>query len=137
MNLSRRRALQVLLVAPSLAVLAAPRARAQTDPAQLSGEITLWHGLGTEASLLNDRIIPAWNEQHPDVTVNVLQVPFDQLRAKFVTEAAAGGGPDLLLGASDWIGEYYEADVIQPIDELASEDFAAGYNPTAIEGVTY
>lgn len=137
MHLSRRRALQALLAVPSLVVLGAPTTRAQDGAASLSGEITFWHGLGTEASLLNDRIIPAWNEQYPDVAVNVLQVPFDQLRAKYVTESAAGGGPEVLLGASDWIGEYFEADVIQPIDELAGDDFAAAYNPTAIEGVTY
>lgn len=137
MTLSRRRALQALLVAPALVPVARPRARAQNDaPAALSGELTFWHGLGTKAALLNDRIIPAWTERYPDVTVNVLQVPFDQLRAKYVTEAAAGAGPDVLLGASDWIGEYFEADVIQP-DDLAGDDFAGGYNPTAIEGVTY
>ncbi len=128
------------LSAPAIAaVLAAtPRASlAQDAPADLSGEVTFWHGLGTEAELFNAQCVPAWNQKYPNVKLNVLQVPFDQLQNKYNTEASAGGGPDVLLGPSDWIGAYVEADVIKPIDDLAGEGFAEGYNPTAIEGVTF
>ena len=68
----------------------------------------------------------------------MLQVPFDQLQKKYNTEALAGGGPNVLLGPPDWLGGYVEAEVALPIDEeLAETDFAAGYNPTSIGGLTY
>jgi len=103
----------------------------------LSGELTFWHGLGTEATILNDEVIPAFQAAYPDVQVEVLQVPFDQLQNKYLTEASAGGGPDVLLGASDWIGNYAESEVILALNEIAGADFAAGFNPAAIAGVTF
>lgn len=99
--------------------------------------MTFWHGLGTEAKTLNEQIVPAFTQAYPNVKLNVLQIPFDQLQNKYNTEASAGGGPDVLLGPSDWIGAYVEADVIKAIDDLGGDDFKGGYNPTAIAGVTF
>lgn len=135
-----RRATAAGLSAPVIAGLLATRpaaSLAQDAPADFSGELTFWHGLGTEAKLLNEQIVPAFTQEYPNVKLNVLQVPFDQLQNKYNTEASAGGGPDVVLGPSDWIGAYVEADVIKAIDDLAPDDFSEGYNPTAIAGVTF
>jgi len=135
-----RRAAAAGLSAPAIAaVLAAKPAAslAQDAPADFSGDLTFWHGLGTEAKLLNEQIVPAFTKEYPNVKLNVLQVPFDQLQNKYNTEASAGGGPDVVLGPSDWIGAYVEADVIKAIDDLAPDNFNEGYNPTAIQGVTF
>ena len=58
----------------------------------------------------------------PGVTVDTLAVPFDQLKNKFTTEASTGGGPDLLIGPKDWIGELTQANLIAPLDDLADKD---------------
>ena len=116
-----------ILAAVFLAATLVP-ALAQDDAAtDLSGELVFWHGLGTEAPLVTEQLLPAWNQRYPDVSVEVLSVPFDQLQNKYNTEASAGGGPDLLLGPSDWVGQYVEAEIVRPIDQLAGEDFRAGY----------
>ncbi len=135
-----RRAAAAGLSAPAIsAVLAASpgTSLAQDAPADFSGELTFWHGLTDEARVLTEQIVPAFTKEYPNVKLNVLQVPFDQLQNKYNTEASAGGGPDVLLGPSDWIGAYVEADVIKAVDDLAGDDFKEGYNPTAIEGVTF
>jgi maltose-binding protein MalE len=106
--------------------------------AQDSGSITLWHGwTGAEADTLNNEIIPAWQEANPDIELEVLAVPFDQLKNKYQTESATGGGPDLVIGPADWIGELAGAELIKPLDDLVSADALAAYVPSAVEGLKY
>ncbi|MDP9366480.1 MAG: extracellular solute-binding protein [Chloroflexota bacterium] len=121
-------------VAGAVGVASVRRAAAQdTAGADLSGELVFWHGLGTEADLVTNTVLPAWQQQYPNVSIEVLQVPFDQLQNKYNTEASAGGGPDVLLGPLDWIGQYVEADIVRPVDELGGDDFRAGYTQAATD----
>lgn len=110
-------------------------ARAQDD---LQGELTLWHGwTGTEATVLNQDILPAWQKAHPNVKINVLAVPFDQLKNKYSTEAATGGGPDLLIGPLDWIGELATAELIRPLDDLTDAATLQNYIPATVDALRY
>ena len=109
-----------------------------TVHAQDSGKITLWHGwTGGEADTLNNQILPAWKEAHPDIEVNVLAVPFDQLKNKYQTEAATGGGPDLLIGPADWVGELAAAELIAPLDDVVPADTLAAYLPSAVDALKF
>lgn len=104
--------------------------------AQDSGTITLWHGwTGAEADTLNNQILPAWQAANPNVKVNVLAVPFDQLKNKYQTEAATGGGPDLLIGPADWVGELASADLIKPLDDMVTADTLSAYVPAAVDAL--
>ena len=106
--------------------------------AQDTGSLTLWHGwTGAEADTLNDQIIPAWQEANPGVTIEVLAVPFDQLKNKYQTEVATGGGPDLLIGPADWTGELASADLIKSLDGLVSEEALGQYVPSAVDALTF
>jgi arabinogalactan oligomer/maltooligosaccharide transport system substrate-binding protein len=105
--------------------------------AQESGSLTLWHGwTGAEADALNNLVLPAWQAANPDVTIDVLAVPFDQLKNKYQTETATGGGPDLLIGPADWTGELASADLIRSLDGLVSEETLGQYVPSAVEALT-
>lgn len=133
-----RRAAMAGVALPGLALLGgAPALRSAGAQEALSGEVTFWHGLQAEATVLNGDVLPALAAEQPDLNVEVLQVPFDQLQNKFLTEASAGSGADVLLGASDWLGNFVESEVILPLDELAGADFAERYNPAAIAGASY
>lgn len=106
--------------------------------AQDSGSLTLWHGwTGAEADTLNNQIIPAWEAANPGVSIKVLAVPFDQLKNKYQTEVATGGGPDLLIGPADWIGELASAELIRPLDDLVSADTLSQYVPSAVDALRY
>jgi len=132
-----RRGAALGLGAAALTSLRIQSAGAQTDPASFEGEVTFWHGMTTESAIVTDEIIPAFVAMYPNVSVNPLQVPFDQLQDKYTTEASAGGGADVVLGPSDWVGGFVESDIIRPLNNLGSDEFAASYNPAAIEGVTF
>ena len=95
------------------------------------GTISLWHGwTGTEANTLAD-LVAKFGET--GVKVDLLAVPFDQLKNKFTTEASTGGGPDLLIGPKDWIGELAQADLIQPLDDLADKVGLGNLNKSAVD----
>lgn len=106
--------------------------------AQDSGSLTLWHGwTGAEADTFNNEIIPAWEAANPGIELEVLAVPFDQLKNKYQTEAATGGGPDLLIGPADWTGELAGAELIKPLNGLVSDETLAQYVPSAVTALTF
>lgn len=99
--------------------------------------LTIWHAWsGSELEVLN-AAISEYQKQHPEITINQLQVPFDQLQNKYQTEAASGGGPDILVGAADWIGPFTKANLIAPLDSYFDSTFLADFVPGAIEQVKY
>ena len=103
-----------------------------------SGTLKLWHGwTGAEADTLNNDILPAWEAAYPNVKINALAVPFDQLKNKYQTEAATGGGPDLLIGPLDWVGELAAAELIKPLDEMATPDVLSVYIPSTVDALKY
>ena len=105
--------------------------------AQDSGSLTLWHGwTGAEADTLNDQILPAWQAANPGITLDVLAVPFDQLKNKYQTEVATGGGPDLLIGPADWTGELASAELVRPLDGLVSEEALGQYVQSAVDALS-
>jgi maltose-binding protein MalE len=111
-----------------------PAAEPTKAPAAAEGgAITLWHGwTGAEADALAG-VITAFQNANPGLTVETLAVPFDQLKNKYTTEASTGGGPDLLIGPKDWIGELSQAGLISPLDELGSKIGLDQLNQSAVD----
>ena len=104
----------------------------------LSGKLALWHGwTGAEADTLNNTIIPAWKTANPNVEVEALAVPFDQLKNKFSTDTATGGGPDLLIGPADWVGELATGELIKALDDMATSDITDAYLPATIDQLKF
>ena len=61
-------------------------------------------------------------------------VPFDRIRETFTTSGPAGEGPDIIVGAYDWLGELVSNGSLAPIDLGSSVE---DYTPAAIEAFTY
>ena len=74
-----------------------------------------------------------WGELN-DVQVNVQAVSKD-LQTVYVTAAQAGKGPDLVMGAHDWIGNLVQNGTIDPLQ--LTDDTRAAFNELALQGVTY
>jgi arabinogalactan oligomer/maltooligosaccharide transport system substrate-binding protein len=74
-----------------------------------------------------------WGELN-DVQVNVQAVSKD-LQTVFVTAAQAGKGPDLVMGAHDWIGNLVQNGTIDPLQ--LTDDTRDAFNELALQGVTY
>ncbi|WP_089156560.1 sugar ABC transporter substrate-binding protein [Micromonospora sp. NBS 11-29] len=68
------------------------------------------------------------------VTVEVQAVSKD-LQTNFVTASQQGSGPDVVVGAHDWIGNLVQNGSIDPV-QLSAEQ-KAGFNETAVKAVTF
>ncbi len=87
--------------------------------------VTVWHSLkDTETEGFNT-IMAAFQAEHPNVTFDVLFVPFDDLRNKYETAAATGGGPDLLIGGDDWGPPLFDALLVADVSDVAVENINA------------
>jgi multiple sugar transport system substrate-binding protein len=68
-------------------------------------------------------IIPAFEQEHSDIKVTLMTVPWDDFDSKLVSLAAAGTPPDVF---SQWGqsggGTYFHKNLLLPIDELAAQD---------------
>lgn len=67
------------------------------------------------------------------ITVGVQAVV--DTRAAFITANAAGNGPDVVVGAHDWIGQMVQNGSVEPV-QLSADQLAA-YSATAVRAVTY
>lgn len=98
---------------------------------QVTG-ISIWHGyIETEERLLSEAIAN-FTAANPDITIDALAVPFDEMQNKFQTEAAAGGGPTLVAGPQDRMASYATAGLLAPIPKDAA--FMANVQPEAADG---
>jgi maltose-binding protein MalE len=97
----------------------------------------LWHGWDpAERGVLN-QLVTSYIKKYPNIILQVLYTPFDQLKNKFQTAAATGGGPHILIGPHDWLGDFVAADLVQPLDTLAPTDLVKQMNPVSIAADTY
>ncbi|MGB9777540.1 MAG: sugar ABC transporter substrate-binding protein, partial [Anaerolineae bacterium] len=103
----------------------------------LKGTVSLWHAWKeTEIASLNE-VIAAFQAKYPEVKFDILYVPFDDLRGKYETATAAGGGPAVLIGAADWGPAFYDAGLVADLTPYLSTDFLATINEAALGAVQY
>ena len=75
-----------------------------------------------------------WGEEN-GIEVVVEVVPGDELQSNFITANQAGNGPDITMGAHDWIGNLVQNGSISPVQLPA--DVGDSIAPVGIEAVTY
>jgi arabinogalactan oligomer/maltooligosaccharide transport system substrate-binding protein len=112
----------------------APEAEAPAAEAPEAEPVTIsiWHGyIETEEETFS-QVVEDFQAANPDVTIEVLAVPFDELQNKFQTEVAAGGGPTLVTGPQDRMAGYAEAGLLSTFDESAS--FLNELVPASVDG---
>ena len=72
--------------------------------------------------------------QENGVTVEVQAISKDQ-QTTFVTAAQQGSGPDVMVGAHDWIGNLVQNGAIDPVQLTAAQQ--QGIAPNALQAVTF
>jgi arabinogalactan oligomer / maltooligosaccharide transport system substrate-binding protein len=102
---------------------------AEAPPPASGGEVVIWAD-DKRAAVLSDFA----GKFTGGFTLKVQAISKDQ-QTNFVTASQAGKGPDIVVGAHDWIGNLVQNGAIEPI-QLTDEQKAA-FNPIAIKGVTF
>jgi maltose-binding protein MalE len=74
-----------------------------------------------------------------ELTVAVQELGFGDIRSRLVTADPAGEGPDIIIGAHDWLGELVSSGVVAPIDvsSIAGDFTDVSINAFTYEGKTY
>jgi len=101
------------------------------DDSESAGEITVWVD-ADRAAVLED----AAKDFTADtgVKVKLVQKEFGEIRDQFVQQVPTGKGPDIAVGAHDWLGTLVTNGVVAPV-ELG--DAASDYEKVAIDAWSY
>lgn len=97
-----------------------------------AGKLVIW--ADEEKAPALEPSAKAWGTEN-GIEVVVEVVPGDELQGNFVTANQAGNGPDVTMGAHDWIGNLVQNGAISPVQLPA--DVANTIAPIGIEAVTY
>lgn len=97
-----------------------------------SQKITIW---SSELQVNFIRTIGQEFTRDTGINVEVQMVPFGDIKSKFLTAAQAGEGPDIIIGAHDWVGELALNGLLEPIPRSALQ--ADKFGDSGLQAFTY
>ncbi|MEU8612949.1 maltose ABC transporter substrate-binding protein [Actinoplanes sp. NPDC048791] len=108
-----------------------PETPSSAAPAGAGGKLVIWGDDKRAAALkpFADKF-----GQENGVTVEVQAISKDQ-QTTFVTASQQGSGPDVMVGAHDWIGNLVQNGAIDPVQLTAEQQ--QGLAPNAVKAVTF
>jgi arabinogalactan oligomer / maltooligosaccharide transport system substrate-binding protein len=107
-----------------------PTTAESTAPA-LTGTLTMWVD-ETRIDVMKP-IVQTFQDE-TGVKVDLVQKASGDIRTDFVSQVPTGQGPDVIIGAHDWTGEFVNNGVVAPI-QLG--DVADQFSPSAVQAFTY
>ncbi|MGO3884865.1 MAG: sugar ABC transporter substrate-binding protein [Mycetocola sp.] len=99
--------------------------------AAAAGSLTIW--VDADRAPVIEEAAAAFTESS-GVDVELVQKDFADIQEDFVAQVPTGEGPDITIGAHDWLGNFVTNGVVQPV-ELG--DTAAGFEDIALQAVGY
>ncbi|MFZ0476542.1 MAG: sugar ABC transporter substrate-binding protein [Halobacillus sp.] len=101
--------------------------------------VTVW-AMGEEGKKLQE-FSKTFEENNPDLTVDVQAIPWDTAHDKLLTAVASGNGPDVVQLGTTWVPEFAEAGALKDLSEymgdypnFAKENFFEGSVTTMEHG---
>lgn len=107
-----------------------PEETGEASSPAASGSLTVWVDETRQAAV--ESAAQAF-EDETGTTVEIVQKNFEDIRTDFLAQVPTGEGPDITVGAHDWLGELTVNGVVAPI-ELG--DMASQFEPVAIQAFT-
>lgn len=122
----------LLLAGCSSNTAADPSPSASEAAADFSGiTLTVWTDANREPAIT---AAAKTFEEETGGTIELVQKNFDDIRNDFTNQVPTGEGPDITIGAHDWLGGLVQAGVVAPIDLT---DTASNFAPVALDAFTY
>lgn len=101
-----------------------------------STELSLWYGWEGEEKKIMLGLISKY-EKISGNKVKLKRIPFHALNSSYKAYTLKDKGPDLVLGPSDWIGQFEPFSVIEPIDQYVSESEKNKFLKNVLESCKY
>jgi arabinogalactan oligomer/maltooligosaccharide transport system substrate-binding protein len=108
---------------------AQPTEGAGTDGS--GAEIVIWTDAEREQAITD---AAASFEKETGAKITLVQKNFEDLRNDFIAQVPTGEGPDITVGAHDWLGALVEAGVVNTLD---LGDKASEFEKVALDAMTY
>jgi multiple sugar transport system substrate-binding protein len=83
------------------------------------------------------KAIAAFEKQNPNVKVESLAIPFDQMRQQLITMAAGGNPPDVMQFSGPWSQELGAQGALVDLNEIAGESYLNDNYEGALEAGAY
>lgn len=107
--------------------------------------LTIW-GMGIEGERLKD-VVEIFQEEHPEIKINIQSIPWGQAHAKIITAVAGGGTltPDVSQFGTTWVPEFVTLEALENLDKyvqgstiISRENYFGGsWDTGVIAGKTY
>jgi multiple sugar transport system substrate-binding protein len=108
---------------------------------QGGGQVTLKYAnwVASEAATRDTiaKAIAAFEKQNPNVKVESLAIPFDQMRQQLITMAAGGNPPDVMQFSGPWSQELGAQGALVDLNEIAGESYLNDNYEGALEAGEY
>jgi ABC-type glycerol-3-phosphate transport system substrate-binding protein len=82
-------------------------------------DLVIWAEPGT--SIESSGLVQKFEQENPDYNVKVTEYPWDVAHDKLVAAMATGSGPDLALAADQWVGEFANLGLLEPLDDFKAK----------------
>jgi multiple sugar transport system substrate-binding protein len=107
--------------APAGASVAAATSSAAAPSDNAPVTLTFWGTYGNggnkaQTDVLSKTIIPAFEKAHPNIKINYVDIPYDDLLKKLETSAAGGQLPDLIRSDIAWVAKFATLGVFAQLD---------------------
>ena len=111
--------------------------RPPLSPPPAGSSVTIWHSWGISETETLKSIIQSFQRIYPDVTINLLYVPLDDLYNTYQGAAYRGKGPSLLLGPAEWGPALFDGDLITDLSPFVPPDYLTSINSAALGSGEY
>jgi multiple sugar transport system substrate-binding protein len=113
-------------------------AGAAVDDSPATGTVEIW-AMGNEGEVLGE-LAAQFEEENPDVSIEVTAVPWDGAHDRIATAIAGGETPDISMLGTTWVGEFAATGAFEPTpDGLVDESsfFEGSWETTIVDDVAY
>jgi len=105
--------------------------------------LRIW-AMGREGEVLS-QLMPAFEKSHPNIHVEVQQIPWTAAHEKLLTSYVGESTPDIAMLGNTWVPEFVALNSLEPLDSLARssseirrDDFFDGiWKTNVVNGKTY
>ncbi|MGP4110696.1 extracellular solute-binding protein [Streptomyces sp. 4N509B] len=109
---------------------------------ELSGTVTFWDTSNETEAEVFQAVAEDFQELHPGVTVDYVNIGFDDAENRFKNAAGANEAPDVMRTEVAWVADFASLGYLYPLDDTAAldnqDDFLdQAWASTQYEGQTY
>jgi multiple sugar transport system substrate-binding protein len=100
--------------------------------------------MGREGEVVS-QLIPEFERVHPEIHVQVQQIPWSAAHEKLLTAFVGEATPDIAMLGNTWVPEFVALDALEPLDsrvaksaDVLRDDYFPGiWNTNVVDGATY